>query len=197
MCVVCCVVSCLAWRFTLFLVSSTCRFPVGPLFVSRLVLLRDFPKIRRSVHCPSRASTGSSHCPSYRDSATPRPLVPSVAQLLTQLDTSVRWEDVPISSTGSSFNTHPFVLLLTLISPLSYGGRETVFEPFERSTSGGHLLVQTDAIWKRGGRKAATLTQTSAPRASKGTSALCLPHSYCTPLGTSRMLFNYFSCEGH
>eukprot|EP01043_Picozoa_sp_COSAG02_P013033 COSAG02_NODE_514_length_20825_cov_5.990495_19_plen_263_part_00 len=48
-----------------------------------------------------------------------------------------------------------------------------------------------------GGRKAATLTQTSAPRASKGTSALCLPHSYCTPLGTSRMLFNYFSCEGH
>ena len=119
--------------FTLFLVSSTCRSPVGPLFVSRLVLLRDFPKIRRSVHCPSRASTGSSHCPSYRDSATPRPLVPSVAQLLTQLDTSVRWEDVPISSTGSSFNTHPFVLLLTLISPLSYGGRETVFEPFERS----------------------------------------------------------------
>ena len=56
-----------------------------------------------------------------------------MAQLLTQLDTSVRWEDVPISSTGSSFNTHPFVLLLTLISPLSYGGRETVFEPFERS----------------------------------------------------------------
>ena len=54
-----------------------------------------------------------------------------------------------------------------------------------------------DAIWKGGGRKAATLTQTSAPRASKGTSALCLPHSYCTPLGTSRMLFNYFSCEGH
>jgi hypothetical protein len=71
--------------------------------------------------------------PLVRDSATPRPLVPSVAQLLTQLDTSVRWEDVPISSTGSSFNTHPFVLLLTLISPLSYGGRETVFEPFERS----------------------------------------------------------------
>ena len=60
--------------------------------------------------------------PLVRDSATPRPLVPSVAQLLTQLDTSVRWEDVPISSTGSSFNTHPFVLLLTLISPLSYGG---------------------------------------------------------------------------
>ena len=56
LCVVCCVVSCLAWRFTLFLVSSTCRSPVGPLFVSRLVLLRDFPKIRRSVHCPSRAS---------------------------------------------------------------------------------------------------------------------------------------------
>ena len=26
-----------------------------------------------------------------------------------------------------------FVLLLTLISPLSYGGRETVFEPFEKS----------------------------------------------------------------
>ena len=73
--------------------------------------------------------------PLVRDSATPRPLVPSVAQLLTQLDTSVRWEDVPISSTGSSFNTHPFVLLLTLISPLSYGGRETVFEPFERSNS--------------------------------------------------------------
>eukprot|EP01043_Picozoa_sp_COSAG02_P117762 COSAG02_NODE_54312_length_296_cov_2.898477_1_plen_83_part_01 len=36
-------------------------------------------------------------------------------------------------------------------------------------------------LWRR---KAATLTQTSAPRASKGTSALCLPHSYCTPLGT-------------
>ena len=109
-------------------------------FVSRLVFIAGLPlfiaglpRIRRSVHCPSRASTGSSHCPSYRDSATPRPLVPSVAQLLTQLDASVRWEDVPISSTGSSFNTHPFVLLLTLISPLSYGGRETVFEPFERS----------------------------------------------------------------
>ena len=27
-----------------------------------------------------------------------------------------------------------FVLLLTLVSPHSYGGRETVFEPFERST---------------------------------------------------------------
>ena len=106
--------------------------PLG-LFCVPSRFIAGLPQIRRSVHCPSRASTGSSHCPSYRGSATPRPLVPSVAQLLTQLDTSVRWEDVPISSIGSSFNTHPFVLLLTLISPLSYGGRETVFEPFERS----------------------------------------------------------------
>ena len=41
LCVVCCVVSCRAWRFTLFLVSSTCRSPVGPLLCP---LLRDFPK---------------------------------------------------------------------------------------------------------------------------------------------------------
>ena len=134
----CCVVPRLALRpFSRLVDVSLSRWAS---FVSRLVFIAGLPlfivglpQIRRSVHCPSRASTGSSHCPSYRDSATPRPLVPSVAQLLTQLDTSVRWEDVPISSTGSSFNTHPFVLLLTLISPLSYGGRETVFEPFERS----------------------------------------------------------------
>ena len=31
LCVVCCVVSCRAWRFTLSLVLSTCRSPVGPL----------------------------------------------------------------------------------------------------------------------------------------------------------------------
>ena len=139
-CVLCCVVPRLALRpFSRLVDVSLSRWAS---FVSRLVFIAGLPlfivglpQIRRSVHCPSRASTGSSHCPSYRDSATPRPLVPSVAQLLTQLDASVRWEDVPISSTGSSFNTHPFVLLLTLISPLSYGGRETVFEPFERSNT--------------------------------------------------------------
>ena len=54
MCVVLCRASLGASPF--FSLSSTCRSPVGPLFVSRLVLLRDFPKIRRSVHCPSRAS---------------------------------------------------------------------------------------------------------------------------------------------
>ena len=129
LCVVCCVVSCLAWRFTLFSrlidvsLSRWASFWVPSRFIAGLpqnspVCALPLPGLAR---------------PLVRDSATPRPLVPSVARLLTQLDTSVRWEDVPISSTGSSFNTHPFVLLLTLISPLSYGGRETVFEPFERS----------------------------------------------------------------
>ena len=131
-CVLCCVVPRLALHpFSRLIDVSLSRRASFVSFIAGL------PQIRRSVHCPSRASTGSSHCPSYRDSATPRPLVPSVAQLLTQLDTSVRWEDVPISSIGSLFNTHPFVLLLTLISPLSYGGRETVFEPFERSKAAG------------------------------------------------------------
>lgn len=148
-CVLCCVVPRLALHpFSRLIDVSLSRRASFVSFIAGL------PQIRRSVHCPSRASTGSSHCPSYRDSATPRPLVPSVAQLLTQLDTSVRWEDVPISSIGSSFNTHPFVLLLTLISPLSYGGRETVFEPFERSTAlalAAHTLALRLASTAAGG----------------------------------------------
>ena len=57
LCVVCCVVSCRAWRFTLSLVSSTCRSPVGPLFVSRLVLLRDSPKFAGLCTAPDRLLT--------------------------------------------------------------------------------------------------------------------------------------------
>ena len=103
-----CVVSCRVapWRFS-FLVSPTCRCSVWVLFWAPFSVYSGTSPTRLCVHCPWLRICGFCKIAPSRDLATPHMFVSYIVWLLAQTDMPVRWEDVHISSIGSTYYTHP------------------------------------------------------------------------------------------
>ena len=146
LCVVCCVVSCRAWRFALFLVSSTCRSPVGPLLCPVSFYYGIPPNFAGLCTAPPGPRPAPHIAPR---TGTPRRLAHLFQAWLSYSPNLIlRYVGKMCPSRVPVLHlTHTLflVLLLTLISPLSYGGRETVFEPFERSNLAACL--RNSAFW--------------------------------------------------
>ena len=125
-----CVVSCRVapWRFS-FLVSPTCRCSVWVLFWAPFSVYSGTSPTRLCVHCPWLRICGFCKIAPSRDLATPHIFVSYIVWLLAQTDMPVRWEDVHISSIGSTLLHTPLIYsYLLMLFSLDSGGRETVFE---------------------------------------------------------------------
>ena len=102
----CCVVLCRAIALFLFRLADVSLFRSGFIAGPLLCLFRESP---HSLVCvlPLAGIWWAPAIAPSRDLATPHPFVSYVVCLLAQSDMPVRWEDVHISSIGSTYYTHP------------------------------------------------------------------------------------------
>ena len=138
----CCVVSCRAVALLLSRLADVPLFRLG-LFWAPFSVYSGTSPTRLCVHCPWLRICGFCKIAPSRDLATPHMFVSYIVWLLAQTDMPVRWEDVHISSIGSTLLHTPLIYsYLLMLFSLDSGGRETVFENSKDPFSAPYSIVR-------------------------------------------------------